>query len=196
MKSNQYAQRVQKTKYAVYEALSVLLKEKPLRQISVKELCGRAGINRSTFYNHYGSQYDVLREMGNDLLADIAGELSDTKAGDPEAVERQVAQCFRSAKDHAQLFRLLLDGSVDKTFADRLFSLPQIETLLSEALSKSSEEEKKMTISFAIHGSCALLEEWLENGCPQSPEEEAALILRLARRVCQREQQDESRGGS
>ncbi len=196
MEQNQYASRVRKTKYAVYEALTELLQGKPLEQVSVKELCSRAGINRSTFYNHYGSQYDVLREMGNELLADISGELSDTRANDPESVERQVAQCFRSARDHAQLFLLLLDGSVDKTFADRLFSLPQIEALLGEALAGCSEGERKMTIEFAIHGACALLVKWLGSGSPQSPEEEAALILRLARRVCRRQTQDANKTGS
>ncbi len=188
MAENQYIQRVRRTKHAVCEALAALLKEKSLQQISVRELCTLAGINRSTFYHHYGSPYDVLKEMGDELLNDIAGQLSATSADDPKCVERQVAQCFQSAKDHAQLFLLLLGGSVDKTFAERLFSLPPIKSLLSETLLDCPEEEKKMTIDFAIHGSCCLLTEWLDSGCPQPPEEEAACILRLARRVCRREQ--------
>lgn len=44
------------------EALLSLLEEKDLEYITVKELCSRAGVNRSTFYLHYETISDLVDE--------------------------------------------------------------------------------------------------------------------------------------
>ena len=44
------------------EALIELLKIKEFDYITIKELCNKAGFNRSTFYLHYESTNDVLEE--------------------------------------------------------------------------------------------------------------------------------------
>ena len=44
------------------EALLALLEEKDLEYITVKELCHRAGVNRSTFYLHYETITDLVNE--------------------------------------------------------------------------------------------------------------------------------------
>ena len=44
------------------EALLALLEEKDLEYITVKELCHRAGVNRSTFYLHYETIDDLVNE--------------------------------------------------------------------------------------------------------------------------------------
>ena len=44
------------------EALIALLEEKDLEYITVKEICRRAGVNRSTFYLHYETIADLTDE--------------------------------------------------------------------------------------------------------------------------------------
>ena len=44
------------------EALIALLEEKDLEFITVKEICQRAGVNRSTFYLHYETIADLVNE--------------------------------------------------------------------------------------------------------------------------------------
>ena len=44
------------------EALICLLNEKDYEYITVKEICKKAGVNRSTFYLHYESIDDLLEE--------------------------------------------------------------------------------------------------------------------------------------
>lgn len=44
------------------EALINLLNEKDIDYITVKEICKTAGFNRSTFYLHYETIYDLLNE--------------------------------------------------------------------------------------------------------------------------------------
>ena len=44
------------------EALLLLLEKKDYEFITVKEICAKAGVNRSTFYLHYESIDDLLNE--------------------------------------------------------------------------------------------------------------------------------------
>ena len=45
-----------------------LLKEKPVAKITVKEICGHAEINRSTFYKHYQDVYDLMEKLENEAV--------------------------------------------------------------------------------------------------------------------------------
>ena len=44
------------------EALLLLLEKKEYDSITVKEICEKAGVNRSTFYKHYDTKDDLLVE--------------------------------------------------------------------------------------------------------------------------------------
>lgn len=58
--SNKEDLRVRKTKKALFDAFMKLLNEKPFDEITVNELCERAGIRRATFYKHYSDKFDFL----------------------------------------------------------------------------------------------------------------------------------------
>ena len=69
--ARQENQRVMLTRRLIREGLMELLKTESIHKISVRALCEGAGINRSTFYRYYGSQYDVLAEMEEQVLGDV-----------------------------------------------------------------------------------------------------------------------------
>ncbi len=47
------------------EALIYLLENKDIEYITIKEICNKAGVNRSTFYLHYETMNDLLNETIN-----------------------------------------------------------------------------------------------------------------------------------
>ena len=51
--------RSQRTQRLIKRVFMALLKEKPIEQITVTELCRIADINRSTFYQYYGDIYSI-----------------------------------------------------------------------------------------------------------------------------------------
>ena len=61
-------QRIRLSKTMLKNALIELLKTKNIEKISIYELCGQAQINRTTFYKYYGSQYDLLADIENDVF--------------------------------------------------------------------------------------------------------------------------------
>lgn len=50
--------RIEKTRQSIVNAFIALRSGKPLEKITVKELCEKAQINKSTFYFHYADIYD------------------------------------------------------------------------------------------------------------------------------------------
>ena len=52
--------RVRRTRAQLRQALTALLREKDLKDITVRELTDRADVNRGTFYSHYQDVYDMV----------------------------------------------------------------------------------------------------------------------------------------
>ena len=178
-------QRIKLTKQLLSDALIQMLQEIPLHAVSIRDLCERAGINRTTFYNHYGSQYDLLEEITQRFINDIAEQLACADADNRDSVQERVATVLSYLEHHLILSRLLLNNNVDHQFAEKLISVPKITDLLHAALKDCPDtEQQKSIISFAIHGSYHLLLEWINRDDRLPYEQQAAMTLELARRVC------------
>ncbi len=67
------SRRVKITKMLLKESLIALMKEKSIHSVSIKDICDGADVNRSTFYRHYNSQYELYDDIVQDLVADIGG---------------------------------------------------------------------------------------------------------------------------
>ena len=63
--------RTRLTKSLIRRAFTDLLAEKSLQRITVREVCQRAGVNRSTFYAHYTDLYDLLTRIEEEMLEDF-----------------------------------------------------------------------------------------------------------------------------
>ena len=100
-------QRIMLTKRLLKESLLKLLSEKSIKKISVSELCQNAGINRSTFYNHYGSQFDVLKEMELDIIDDL-NQIWEKECGSSEwTLQKRAAAFCKYLKDNEKLVKLI-----------------------------------------------------------------------------------------
>jgi AcrR family transcriptional regulator len=63
------------TRKRLIEAFFSLYAQKDIRYITVGELVGRAGCNRSTFYDHFHDVYEVLEEAEDEMLAIFCHEI-------------------------------------------------------------------------------------------------------------------------
>lgn len=68
MSQNTEDLRIRRTKESIRNALKQMVMEMPYEKITVKGLADRAMINRNTFYLHYESTDDVLREIQADYM--------------------------------------------------------------------------------------------------------------------------------
>src|SRR6266851_6327235 len=97
--------RVRRTHKLLWEALMILMTTQEFETISVKEICDRAMVHRTTFYKHYEDKYDLLargmRQAHESLLAEL--EL----AGKDSA---SYVQFFAHVAAHERFYRVIMPG--------------------------------------------------------------------------------------
>ena len=120
MKSRDHRARV--TQILIQKALTKLLREKPIHRISVKELCEEAGINRGTFYAHYTDIYDLLKQMEDDLVADLQKAMEPLMREDAQepTLVGITSVIFRCLKENADICAVTLGPYGDREFVGRL----------------------------------------------------------------------------
>ena len=96
--------RIKRTKRFLSMALVELLAEKPVNEITVKELTERSDVNRATFYRHYRDIYDMLRQMEQELFGEFTAALGQEPPPENEAaLERLYCRILRFVADRAEL---------------------------------------------------------------------------------------------
>ena len=167
-------QRRTLTKRLIREAMLELLKTKSIQKISVRELCDAAGINRTTFYNHYDGTYEVLAEIEEHFLAQLSA--ADTLSNCEDGLERHIEALCQKLKQNADTALLLLTNNADPDFSSKLLKTQGCSEIWQKAGSAYSEEEAELLTKFVSGGAYAMVCGWLESGCRQSPKQVAALL--------------------
>ena len=68
--------RITRTRKNVYSAFGLLLIQKDISEISVKEICDLAEINKSTFYLHFKSIFDCRQQWEDYIFSDVSARIS------------------------------------------------------------------------------------------------------------------------
>ena len=63
--------RVRYTKKVLRDSLFDCLKEKSINNVTVKEVCEKADLNRATFYKHYKDCYDLIEQLQAEELKEF-----------------------------------------------------------------------------------------------------------------------------
>ncbi|MDO4283852.1 MAG: TetR/AcrR family transcriptional regulator [Eubacteriales bacterium] len=139
-----------------------LLQTKELSEISVSELCKRAGLNRTTFYANYIDIYG-LADTIRDKLENSLQEL----------YESEITQGFNS-NDYLKLFRHIKDNQIFyqtyfKLGYDNNYKIITYDVNLARQHFQNRFIEYHM--EFFRAGITRLIKLWLQNGCMESPEE-------------------------
>ena len=168
--------RIALTKRLLKEALTALLKTKDLYHVTIRELCQRADVNRSTFYRYYGSQFDLLSDMENDLLSFVSKTVAEHES-EPKKI--LVSVC-RYLEQNLEFARLIVNHNVDPTFPHRLFSLDGVKkSVLEKCAEPESDAEADYLFNFTVYGAYRIICLWLNRERREPPERIAALIDRL-----------------
>ena len=169
------------------EALLLLLDKKEYEFITVKEICQKAGVNRSTFYLHYEGVDDLFRETV-EMINERFFQTFNNKKLDVQG--SSTADCFLITPEfltpylnfilqNKRVFRLLytkpkLFGS-ENTF-NRMYA-----ELFAPILRKFGTSEQNMPYVFGYYagGITSVVKCWTENDCDKPVDELIALITTL-----------------
>jgi len=172
-------QRIRLSKSMLKSGLLRLLKEKPLNEISIYELCQESQINRTTFYKYYGSQMDLLNEIEMDFLTQMNENLNSVIEHDTNALLAVLNHLY----EERELFCLLVRSIPSNEFAMHLVGIPSIRLIFQNLTSESgcSATTAKYLRQFVFQGTFSVLYEWLNSENPE-PVAEIAEVLGLLRR--------------
>lgn len=116
-------QRTRLSKLLFKNALMDLLKEKgSVAKISVRELCDRAELNRSTFYAHYNEPNDLLMEIETELLDATEEHLKKIGEENDAGAHKYILSFLQYIKQNDKQFRTLLIDSPTLNFVHALCS--------------------------------------------------------------------------
>ena len=145
------------------EAFLELIEKKDFAYITVKEICEKAGVNRSTFYLHYDNLDEVLNELLDDALrlTELEPEYTASASSpdfvhvssDPDAL---LPACQRAASN-PKYKALFMDESLSHYILNKLFQIqkPQrIPEIMKEYHVTEWEAEKLLL--FMLNGNFAV----------------------------------------
>ncbi len=181
MKNEKGDRRVKYTKMVLKESLIKLLEQKDISQISIKEICAVADINRATFYSHYNDQYDLLRKIEDELLNNINEHILAFGQKNSEINAILLAEkTFEYIKENAKLCKLLLSERGDFSFQKKIMMLVY-DIIISELTdnTKISKEDAEYIYSFTITGCVGIVQKWLDDDLRKSPYFMAETIINL-----------------
>ncbi len=169
---------VRKTKIKLRDGLTILMKEKPLKSITVRELADLVDINRGTFYLYYKDIYDMIEQIETEMFEEFNDivKLRLSKSGG-ESPDPILSDVFTFLADNADLCIALLGPNGDLTFVSKLKDLVRDRCLYywTEIYNAKSTKYFDYFYAFFISGCIGMFEEWLKHGMKETPEEMAAI---------------------
>ena len=113
--------RVRRTKKAMTDALAHLLSQKPLKNITVREIADLADINRGTFYLHYRDVYDMAEQLQNEIFERFNEIVDNYEVSDnADVLLSLLIELFNLLSDNAALSKVLIGKNGDAAFVDKL----------------------------------------------------------------------------
>lgn len=164
------------TRLLLRTALIELMEEKPLSRITIRELCEKADLNRTTFYLHYTDQYALLADIEQDAMNKTKEAMQDIHT---DRRTTMLVEAFLSyIKNNDRTFRLLLCRDDSEHFR-RTFVTELRQVMAANLPEYGDARETEYVLSFLMYGSLYVIIEWMLNGYRESTEETAKLLYKL-----------------
>ena len=174
--------RVAVTKRMIQEALIRLLENKPIDKIKVNELCEESGINRATFYRHYETLQDILREIEADVIHAMPQPRQKPRTlEDARAYLKQVCTYIY---DNIGIMQILLTNRTDEEMMQSMtvFYRDYLDIYLETLpLDRPSEDTIQIAITLLAGGCHYLMKKCVMGQIQKTPAELADILCNMVR---------------
>ena len=165
---------VQRTQALLKDGLTELMMTKPVQNITVRELTDYVNLNRGTFYLHYKDIPDLLEHMENAMLDEF---VDITNAHQPQDMNGKpfplICDLYKFLEKNAEFVKLVLVTNQEYKFKERLKKIIQ-ERCMNDWIEVFDNADSKLSeiySSYVLSGCIGIIENWIQNGTRQSPEE-------------------------
>ena len=176
------------------EALIALLEKKDFAYITVKEICEKAGVNRSTFYLHYETIQDLLEESTQHIIDQFVEFMpQDTVEFLERLPDRPLEELYlitpeylkpylNYVKEHRRIFRTTVEQAATLRMVEAYEGLNRHILIPILERFRVSPNDREYMMAFYISGLMAIIREWLKNDCEDSVEHVISVIQICIRR--------------
>lgn len=153
------------TEKAIKDTFITLLREKPLNEITIKELTERCGINRNTFYYHFRDIPALVEDIMNE---EVDGILADHP--DLASIEDCLFAILDFVKENQQIILHVYRSLSRTVFEKYLWKLCRrlVENYWHDTVNQSplqlNKKEQKIVANFYTCTCFGLAMDWLNSG--------------------------------
>ena len=156
--------RIARTRRSLQDALLELARERSLDDITVADIADRAGVNRSSFYQHYSDKDVLLADALDEAVEDVSAPLLEI-TGPVSAPPEQLFAYLQHIEQNGDLYRRVLGDHGSTVVTARVRD--RIERLVGEAIGKAAvpgfEGVPIEVVAAGIAGSAlGVVRAWLE----------------------------------
>jgi len=173
--------RQQKTRNAIFNAFSELLKNKNFNNITVQEIIDKANIGRSTFYSHFETKDDLLKEMCTDIFTHIfSDELKMEKthdfSRDNNGLQQKITHILYHLKDSKKDIAGILSCESGELFME--YFKEYLTEMFSKFLNNKITNVPREFLLNHLAGSLSeAIKWWIKMDMKNSPEEISAYYM-------------------
>lgn len=182
MKNKEKDIRFYRTKERIYTAVIELLKLKSFDQITIKDICERATISRSGFYLHYLDKYDLVEQYQLEFMSHVNQFIYEAIEGNTP-MEKIMINLLYFFKDDGTLLGLLISdkGSIEiQNQVKKTLQQNALRNIITHTnLSFDTEIERHYCITFFSNAMFGLIQDWINRGQKETPEEIVKILDRL-----------------
>ncbi len=169
------SRRIQMTKHLIRSALVELMGEKNFERITIKELCERADVNRTTFYLHYADQRSVLNDVKENVCRRTVAMIGETDFSDPTDFVEQFLMYIR---ENDRQFRILFFHDEGDSFRFSLMDAVARE-LVQFLPTTDDPQSDAFAFAYLMSGSLSIIIEWMKTDYERSPRDLAKFIFKI-----------------
>ena len=137
----------------IIEAFLRIYEEKNIEKITINEIMNLAGYNRNTFYNHFGSIYDLLEQIENEI-AEMLGDYMDYRMVKNREEMKDVFISIYEGKD--RILKTLMKKDEESRFSAKL-STKFIEVASKKCIFSNDEDINGYVTEYKVAGAVACL---------------------------------------
>lgn len=159
------------TRNYIFEAYLHLLSNQEYDDISICDICAKAGVSRMSFYRNFNSKEDLTIKGIEKIIKNLEEE---AKNFEEVTTYLLVKTLFEYAKKYTKPIKAFKNSDVLRKLKDQA-----TKKLLEEFPSDQVNRTTKYIPIFYFGSIITVLFEWLELGCEETPEEMARIIASL-----------------
>ena len=170
-------QRFRETELRMESSMLDIMKTTDFEKITVKKICEKAKVNRSTFYAHFTDIYDMLNKMEVELREEMLNSYSvDDDKNYQMFSEKSFIPFLSHIKKHKYFYRINLQTRKNFPLKQGYEQLWSIIEPLCEKSGITSEEEVMYYFVYFQAGFTMILKRWVDTDCQEDEFQLAEII--------------------